>query len=49
MNNNTNNMNNDIKIEVKSNDPEAAGLAVSTALNRELENASFQFNKNSGR
>ena len=48
-NNNTNTMTNDIKIEVKSNDPEAAGLAVSTALNRELENASFQFNKNSGR
>ena len=49
MNSNTNTMTNDIKIEVKSNDPEAAGLAVSTALNRELENASFQFNKNSGR
>lgn len=48
-NNNTSNMNNSIKIEVKSNDPEAAGLAVSTALNRELENASFQFNKNGGR
>ena len=48
-NSNTNTMTNDIKIEVKSNDPEAAGLAVSTALNRELESASFQFNKNSGR
>jgi len=48
-NSNTNTMTNDIKIEVKSNDPEAAGLAVSTALNREIESASFQFNKNSGR
>jgi hypothetical protein len=40
-----NNVNNQIKIEVKSNDPEAAGQAVSTALNRELEQASFQYGK----
>jgi len=46
-NTSTNNqtMQNSIKIEVKSNDPEAAGQAVNTALNRELENANFQFGK----
>ena len=48
-NNTTQQMNNQIKIEVKSNDPEAAGLAVSTALNRELENAGFQFGSKGGR
>ena len=48
-NNTNNNMTNSINIEVRSNDPQAAGLAVSTALNRELENASFNFSKNGGR
>jgi len=44
-NNTTQIMTNDIKIEVKSNDPEAAGVAVSSALSRELEQASFQYGK----
>lgn len=45
-NTSTNNtMTNDIKIEVKSNDPEAAGQAVSSALNRQLEQANSQFGK----
>ena len=38
-------MSNDIKIEIKTNDPEAAGLAVSNALNTQLEQASFRYGK----
>lgn len=41
----TQQMNNDIKIEVKSNDPQAAGQAVASALNDHLAKADFQFNK----
>lgn len=41
----SNTVNNTVNIEVKSNDPQAAGEAVSTALERNLENASFQFGK----
>ena len=49
-NNSTNQtMNNAIKIEVTSNDPEAAGVAVSSALTRELEQANYQFTKDGGR
>lgn len=47
-NTSTQNMVNDIKIEVKTNDPMQAGQAVSSALRTELEQASFQFGK-SGR
>lgn len=44
-NNNVQTMTNDIKIEVRSNDPQAAGVAVSNALTTQLEQASFQFGK----
>jgi len=44
-NNTTQTMTNDIKIDVKSNDPIAAGQAVSTALKTQLEQASFQYGK----
>jgi len=32
-------------IEVKSNDPQATGVAVNSALTTQLEQASFQFGK----
>ena len=43
--NTSNAMTNHIKIEVKSNDPIAAGQAVSSALNTQIEQASSQFGK----
>jgi len=43
--NTTQTMTNDINIEVKTNDPIAAGQAVSSALNTQIEQASSQFGK----